>query len=80
MKTLCVALLFWIPFLGFAQNNVEVSNAAIFEGEPYLTHNPLNPQHLVAAWMGYQWNQKIVIKSVKKPAYKPGSVVEQSFI
>ncbi len=63
MKTLCFALLFWIPLLGFAQNNVEVSNAAIFEGEPYLTHNPLNPQHLVAAWMGYQWNQKIVIKS-----------------
>lgn len=43
--------------------NVLVSTGALFEGEPFLAVNPNNNQHLVAAWMGYQFNQKIVIKS-----------------
>lgn len=47
----------------FAQNTL-VSSGNIFEGEPYLAVNPLNTNHLVAAWMGFQLNQKIVIKSV----------------
>lgn len=46
----------------FSQNTL-VSNGNIFEGEPYLVINPQNQQHLVAAWMGYQLNQKICIKS-----------------
>ena len=46
----------------FAQN-ILVSNANIFEGEPYIAMNPTNPQHLIAAWMGFQFNQKVVIKS-----------------
>lgn len=46
-----------------AQNTL-VSGGQIFEGEPYLAINPQNEQHLVAAWMGFQFNQKIVIKSV----------------
>ena len=44
--------------------NILLSGGNIFEGEPYLVVNPQNEQHLVAAWMGYQFNQKIVIKSV----------------
>jgi hypothetical protein len=44
--------------------NILVSSGNIFEGEPYLAVNPQNEQHLVAAWMGFQFNQKIVIKSV----------------
>lgn len=63
MKAFLLTCLLGFPFLGFSQGNLQISNDLIFEGEPYLTHNPLNPQHLVAAWMGYQWNQKIVIKS-----------------
>jgi hypothetical protein len=46
----------------FAQNTL-VSNANIFEGEPSIALNPQNPQHLIAAWMGFQFGQKIVIKS-----------------
>jgi hypothetical protein len=46
----------------FGQNTL-VSSGQIFEGEPYLVLSPQNPQHLVAAWMGFQFNQKIVIKS-----------------
>ncbi|MBM3916995.1 MAG: hypothetical protein FJ349_05195 [Sphingomonadales bacterium] len=47
---------------GKAQNTL-VSAGAYFEGEPFLAVNPQNNLHLVAAWMGYQLNQKIVIKS-----------------
>lgn len=54
-------LLFFVGWLN--GQNVLVSAGNIFEGEPYLAINPTNPQHMVAAWMGYQWNQKIVIKS-----------------
>jgi len=46
-----------------AQNTL-VSSGNIFEGEPFLAVNPQNDQHLVAAWMGFEFNQKIVIKSV----------------
>lgn len=46
-----------------AQNTL-VSSGNLFEGEPYLAVNPNNSNHLVAAWMGFQLNQKIVIKSV----------------
>ena len=43
--------------------NILVSSGNVFEGEPYLLVNPQNQQHLVAAWMGYQLNQKISIKT-----------------
>jgi hypothetical protein len=57
-----IALLLTSTF-SFGQNAL-VSSGPFFEGEPYLAINPQNEQHLVAAWMGYQFNQKIVIKSV----------------
>lgn len=56
----CIFLSFYV--VTFSQNTL-VSNGNIFEGEPYLVINPQNQQHLVAAWMGYQLNQKICIKS-----------------
>lgn len=46
-----------------AQNNSLVSQGTFFEGEPYLAVNPQNQQHLVAAWMGFQTGNKVVIKS-----------------
>ncbi|MEN9742362.1 MAG: hypothetical protein RLZZ65_167 [Bacteroidota bacterium] len=60
-------LLFVIILLSFslefkAQNQL-VSSGQFFEGEPYLAIDPQNPQHLVAAWMGFQFNEKIVIKT-----------------
>jgi hypothetical protein len=57
--------LFFLLLIGsnlFGQNSL-VSSGNIFEGEPYLLVNPQNQQHLVAAWMGYQLNQKISIKT-----------------
>ena len=51
-----------ISFSGYTQN-VNVSNANVFEGEPYLAIDPNNQQHLVAAWMGFKVGQAIVIKT-----------------
>jgi len=47
----------------FFGQNVLISSGNYFEGEPSIAINPSNPQHLVAAWMGFQFGQKIVIKS-----------------
>lgn len=62
MKKISILFLL-LSFGAFAQNTL-VSSGNIFEGEPYLAVNPQNSNHLVAAWMGFQLNQKIVIKSV----------------
>ena len=54
-----------INFIGFqskAQNQL-VSEGNYFEGEPYLVMNPTNSQQLLAAWMGFQFNNKVVIKT-----------------
>ena len=51
-----------VSSITFSQNTL-VSSGNLFEGEPYLVINPQNQQHLVAAWMGYQLNQKVCIKS-----------------
>lgn len=63
MKSYYIALSFvLLSFIGYSQN-VNVSNAAVFEGEPYLAIDPNNQQHLVAAWMGFKIGQGIIIKS-----------------
>lgn len=46
----------------FGQNQ-NISNAYVFDGEPYLSINPLNPQNMVVAWMGYVINNNICIKT-----------------
>lgn len=57
-------LIFILMAIGslMAQNTL-VSSGNYFEGEPSLAIDPSNNQHLIAAWMGFQFNQKIVIKS-----------------
>ncbi len=46
-----------------AQENINISTGAFFEGEPYLKVNPDNPNHLVVAWMGFvNATQNIKIK------------------
>ncbi|MFM8595848.1 MAG: T9SS type A sorting domain-containing protein [Flavobacteriales bacterium] len=66
MKRSCILSLIVFCFCSFAHaQNTLVSSGAFFEGEPYLAIDPTNPQHLVAAWMGLQLNEKIVIKSAR---------------
>jgi len=62
MKPLYTLLFLLIGFTSVSQN-VLVSDGSYFEGEPYLVMNPADPQHLVAAWMSIQFNNKVVIKS-----------------
>lgn len=50
------------PLLLLAQNT-NISNGIVFDGEPFLTVNPNNPNHMVAAWMGFKLNNQIVIKT-----------------
>ncbi len=46
----------------FGQNQ-NVSNGNIFDGEPYLSINPTNSQHMVVAWMGYLPFTNMLIKT-----------------
>ena len=64
MKTILFNVLLFISLSSTinAQNQL-VSEGNYFEGEPYLVMNPTNSQHLVAAWMGFQFNNKVVIKT-----------------
>jgi hypothetical protein len=62
MKTL-LAIFFALLCSTIFSQNLLISSGAYFEGEPSIAINPSNPQHLVAAWMGFQFGQKIVIKS-----------------
>lgn len=41
--------------------NQNLSNGNIFEGEPFLSINPNNSQHLVVAWMGFDFPDRIAI-------------------
>lgn len=62
MRSLIHLATFTFAFLSFGQN-INVSGVNVFDGEPYLTIDPNNTQHLVAAWMGAQFGQKVTIKS-----------------
>jgi len=62
MKKLILLFLFFLPAIGFPQNQ-NLSEGTVFDGEPYLAINPVNGQNIVVAWMSYQWQQKIVIKT-----------------
>ena len=72
--------------ISFSQNQ-NISNGAYFDGEPYLVIDPLNPQHLVAAWMGFQLSNKITIKTSysnnggttwSTPIWQPHQVIDNS--
>ena len=48
---------------GLLAQNVNISNGAAFEGEPFIAINPNDSQHLVVAWMGFKLGQEIIIKT-----------------
>ncbi|MDG1332048.1 MAG: T9SS type A sorting domain-containing protein [Crocinitomicaceae bacterium] len=59
---LAICCLLSFSFLGFAQN-LNLTNSAVFDGEPYLAIDPNDNQHLVAAWMGFKLGEGVIIKS-----------------
>jgi Secretion system C-terminal sorting domain len=52
--SLVIILLLFLSNL-IAQNK-NISNGAIFEGEPFMAVNPTNPNNMVVAWMGFVYN------------------------
>lgn len=42
--------------------NTNLSGGVVFDGEPYMAIDPVNPQHIVVAWMGYVPLSHISIK------------------
>lgn len=62
MKIVCLVLCFCL-LGGIHAQNVNLSGGPIYEGEPFITMNPTNNQHLVVAWMGFQFGQKVVIRT-----------------
>lgn len=63
MKYLFFILVFIIKILLYSEQNINISNGYIFDGEPYIVCNPQNPQHLIVAWIGYILGQNTVIKT-----------------
>lgn len=57
--------IFIILLLGVSANaqNKNISNGVVFDGEPFLTINPNNSQHIVVAWMGFKLGNALVIKT-----------------
>ena len=59
---LTIALVVSLSMSCFGQNT-NISQGILFDGEPYIAANPVNPQHMVVAWLGYKPLQYIVIKT-----------------
>lgn len=56
---ICLPLLFTTMLFG--QENQNLSEGRIFEGEPTLAVNPTKPEHLIVAWMGFDQIGKLAI-------------------
>ncbi|MUU79800.1 T9SS type A sorting domain-containing protein [Winogradskyella endarachnes] len=48
-----ITIIFTVYLLASYGQNQNLSNGVIFDGEPYLSINPFNSQHIVVAWMGW---------------------------
>ncbi|MEN9640576.1 MAG: hypothetical protein RLZZ262_2445 [Bacteroidota bacterium] len=53
-QLLAVVLLF--STLQSDGQNMNLSSAMLFEGEPFIAQHPSNPNHLVVTWMGFVFN------------------------
>ncbi|MBK6963505.1 MAG: hypothetical protein IPH20_06030 [Bacteroidales bacterium] len=58
-----IFIIFTLITLNSSAQNINLSGGSIFDGEPYLAINPQNPRHLVVAWMGYVFLNRIMIKT-----------------
>lgn len=60
--SLLVILIILNTAAAWSQNR-NLSGGIVFDGEPFLAVNPQNPQHMVVAWMGYVFLNRISIKT-----------------
>jgi hypothetical protein len=63
MKPHLILISFLLIVSSLFGQNQNVSNGNIFDGEPYLSINPINSQHMVVAWMGYLPFTNVLIKT-----------------
>lgn len=63
MKRTIILILFIICKTSLSAQNTNLSSGTVFDGEPYLSINPSNFQHIVVAWLGYLPFNYIVIKT-----------------
>ncbi len=53
-KYALIGILCMIQIRVMAQNQ-NISNGTVFEGEPFIAVNPVNPENLVVCWMGFDF-------------------------
>lgn len=64
MKRILLGLFICWNFLSLsAQTNIDISNSAYFDGEPFMAVNPADAQNIVVAWMGIS-GLKVTIKTI----------------
>lgn len=63
MKKIVLFIIIITANISLSAQNQNISNGSVFDGEPFLSINPSNSQHLVVAWMGYMPLNYIVIKT-----------------
>lgn len=61
-KILLIGIISLLGNVTPAQNS-NLSGGVIFDGEPYLAVKPQNPRHMVVAWMGYVFLNRIMIRT-----------------
>lgn len=73
MKLACFLFFsfFLFPFNSFSQNQ-NISNGNFFEGEPYIAINPVNPQNIVVAWMGFVFGSGTALTIKVKSSFNGG--------
>ncbi len=63
MKRLLTSMLFLTSVAYSSAQNQNISQGNVFDGEPYLTIDPHNSQHMVVAWMGFVPFNQVAIKT-----------------
>jgi len=65
-RTVLFAAVILVLFYNFcsAQSNEDLSGGVVWESEPYMAIDPLNPQHIVVAWMGNVPTSHLCIKII----------------
>lgn len=75
----CLALFYLVKAIA-QPNNINVSSANFFDGEPYLAVNPVNPDNMVAAWMGFALSGGFKIGIKTKSSFDGGITWGNYFI
>jgi hypothetical protein len=72
-KMVCLwVCVFAMGLVPAAAQNTNLSSGLVFEGEPFITQDPSNPNHLVVAWMGFVFNSGSALTIRTKTTFDGG--------